>query len=91
VESQGRIQDRTREHLGYTDKGIIAYRRMLVDAIERNLAGQKAAMMLDAAAAGGLTGPPAVDGIGPTDRWDEYWRESEAKRRSGAVWAKEPA
>jgi len=91
VESQGAIQDRTREHLGSTDKGIIAYRRMLVDAIERNLAGQKAAMMLLEGEALALTGPPAVDGIGPTDRWDEYWRESEARRRSAAAWAGAPA
>jgi hypothetical protein len=91
VESQGAIQDRTREHLGSTDKGIIAYRRMLVDAIERNLAGQKAAMMLLEAEAQALTGPPAVDGIGPTDGWDQYWRESEARRRSAAAWAGAPA
>ena len=34
IESQGRIQDRTREHLGTTDKAIIAYRRLLLPAIE---------------------------------------------------------
>ena len=33
IESQGRIQDRTREHLGTTDKAIIAYRRLLLSAI----------------------------------------------------------
>ena len=33
IESQGRIQDRTREHLGYSDKAIIAYRRLLLSAI----------------------------------------------------------
>lgn len=35
VESQGKIQDRTREHLGQTDKAIIAYRRMLDRAIDQ--------------------------------------------------------
>ena len=33
IESQGRIQDRTREHLGTSDKAIVAYRRMLLSAI----------------------------------------------------------
>jgi len=34
VESQGAIQDRTREHLGQSDKAIVAYRRLLLGAIE---------------------------------------------------------
>ena len=39
-ESQGVIPDRTKEHLGSTDKGIVLYRRLLVDAIKRNEAGE---------------------------------------------------
>ena len=46
-ESQGRIPDRTKEHLGTTDKGIVLYRRILLDAIEKNAAGEKPLMMLD--------------------------------------------
>jgi phthalate 4,5-dioxygenase oxygenase subunit len=34
VESMGAIQDRTREHLGTSDKIIMANRRMLLKAIE---------------------------------------------------------
>lgn len=34
-ESPGRIADRTRENLGSSDKGIVLYRRLLVDAIRR--------------------------------------------------------
>ena len=34
VESMGAIQDRTSEHLGTTDKGIVLYRRLLGDEIE---------------------------------------------------------
>ena len=48
VESQGPIQDRTREHLGSTDKGIVAYRRMLVKAIESTQAGAATPMLIDA-------------------------------------------
>jgi phthalate 4,5-dioxygenase len=67
-ESQGRLQDRTREHLGSTDKGIALYRRILLEAIEKNQAGEKPPMVLDAQSAREITGPPAVDGIGPSDR-----------------------
>jgi phthalate 4,5-dioxygenase oxygenase subunit len=87
VESLGAIQDRTREHLGTTDKGIIAYRKLLVDAIEKNAAGAKPLMVLDEAAAGALTGPPSIDGIGPTGRWNEYWQEADLKRRRASSWA----
>jgi phthalate 4,5-dioxygenase oxygenase subunit len=86
-ESQGRIQDRTREHLGSTDKGIVLYRRILLDAIRRNQAGEKPLMVLDAESAGEITGPPAVDGIGPTDRLEDYWKEFDANRRRKAAWA----
>jgi phthalate 4,5-dioxygenase len=86
-ESQGRLHDRTREHLGSTDKGIVLYRRILVDAIQKNQAGERPLMVLDAQSAREITGPPAVDGIGPTDGLEEYWREFDASRRSRAAWA----
>ncbi|WP_254366974.1 aromatic ring-hydroxylating dioxygenase subunit alpha, partial [Paraburkholderia sp. NMBU_R16] len=86
VESQGPIQDRTREHLGTTDKGIIAYRRLLVDAIEKTRAGEKTLMMIDEQEAAHLTGPASIDGIGPADGWDDYWKASDAKRRDAAPW-----
>ncbi|GAB2891202.1 aromatic ring-hydroxylating dioxygenase subunit alpha [Paraburkholderia jirisanensis] len=86
VESQGPIQDRTREHLGTTDKGIIAYRRLLLEAIERAASGERALMMLDERQAAAMTGPVSIDGIGPADRWDEYWKEADVKRRSAARW-----
>ena len=86
-ESQGRIQDRTREHLGSTDQGIVLYRRMLLDSIKKNEAGEKPLMVLDPAAACEITGPPAVDGIGPTDRLEDYWKEFDANRRRKSNWA----
>jgi hypothetical protein len=86
-ESQGRIQDRTRENLGTTDKGIVLYRRILLDAIRKNQAGEKPLMVLDAGSAAEITGPPAVDGIGPTDRLDDYWKEFDANRRRKSAWA----
>ncbi|HVL34317.1 MAG TPA: aromatic ring-hydroxylating dioxygenase subunit alpha [Burkholderiales bacterium] len=86
-ESQGRIQDRTRENLGSTDKGIALYRRILLEAIRKNQEGQKPPMVLDAAAAAEITGPAAVDGIGPTERLDDYWKEFDASRRRRCAWA----
>ena len=44
-------------------------------------------MMLDAAQACALTGPPAVDGIGATGRWEEYYKEADDLRRNRAPWA----
>ena len=90
-ESPGLISDRTRENLASTDKGIVLYRRLLLDAIQKTQKGERTLMMLDAAQASALTGPPAVDGIGPTGRWEDYYRESDAARRNRAPWAAKAA
>ena len=88
VESQGRIQDRTREHLGTTDKGISAYRRLLVKAIEANLAGeQELLMQLDAEQAAQLSGPPSIDGISDVAGVPTYCEVADRKRREGSDWA----
>ena len=87
-ESPGRIADRTKERLGTSDKGIVLYRRMLLEAIEKNSRGEPTLMMLNEAEARLLTGPPAIDGIGPTGRWSEYYKESDAARRNLAPWAR---
>jgi phthalate 4,5-dioxygenase len=86
-ESQGAIQDRTRENLGSSDKAIVLYRRLLVDAIRRSEGGERPLMVLDRERAAALTGPPAVDGIGPSDRWDDYWKEFDAARRRSSAGA----
>ncbi len=90
-ESPGRIADRTKENLGSSDKGIVLYRRLLVDAIHKAAKGERTLMQLDAAQAAALTGPPAVDGVGPTGRWDEYYREADAARRNRAPWSAKAA
>jgi phenylpropionate dioxygenase-like ring-hydroxylating dioxygenase large terminal subunit len=79
-ESQGPIQDRTKENLGSTDKGIVLYRRLLVDAIRKNEAGELAVEVE-------ASGPPAIDGIGPTGTIDQYWKESDEARRRRSAWA----
>ena len=48
-------------------------------------------MMIDAPQASALTGPPAIDGIGPTGRWEDYYKEADAARRNRAPWAAKAA
>jgi phenylpropionate dioxygenase-like ring-hydroxylating dioxygenase large terminal subunit len=91
VESQGRIQDRTREHLGTTDKGIVAYRRMLLTEIANAQAGQPVFLALDAERAAQVTGPATVDGVGPTGDTESYWRTVDDRRRRNAPWFSELA
>lgn len=88
VESQGPIQDRTREHLGTTDKGIIAYRKLLVKAIEDNLAGkQELPMVINAEQAKTFSGPPSIDGIAAVANVPTYCEDADLKRRQGSDWA----
>lgn len=87
VESQGPIQDRTREHLGSTDKAIINYRSMLMKAIDQAETGNEPPLMvLDANAAKAIRGPVTIDGIAPTATWQAYWREADARKRAAAPW-----
>jgi len=86
-ESMGEIQDRTKEHLGTSDKAISVYRRMLRQAIEEVSKGGPPPMALDAQSAAKITGPAAIDGIGPADDWQGYWQKTEASKRKAAPWA----
>jgi hypothetical protein len=88
IESQGRIQDRTREHLGQSDKAIVAFRRMLLAAIDQAERGERPLMALTADEAASVVGPATVDGIGETVRWRDYWVRVDAERRQAADWGK---
>ena len=87
VESPGRIQDRTRENLATSDRGIAMYRRMLLEAIEKRAAGDAVPMVIGVDAAAALTGPAAIDGVAPADGVDDYWRAADLERRRRAGWA----
>src|SRR5260370_1442924 len=76
-ESMGSIQDRSKEHLGQSDKAISAYRRILRGAIEEAARAGKPMMVLDPAAAAKINGPAAIDGIGPSEGWQAYWRKTD--------------
>mgnify|MGYP001210671345 CR=1 FL=1 len=87
VESQGPIQDRTREHLGSTDKAIINYRSMLMKAIDQVEKGEERPLMvLSEAEARRIRGPITVDGIAATTDWQAYWRDVDARKRQNAPW-----
>lgn len=87
-ESMGPIQDRTREHLGTTDKGIMMFRRQLVKAIEAAQAGEPLPMQPTARDAGTLTGPPSIDGVAAADQADSYCESADLLRRQNSDWAR---
>lgn len=87
VEGQGPIQDRTREHLGSTDRAIIRYRRMLEDAIRKQGADEALPARPGPAAAARLSGPATIDGIAHGVAWQDYWVAAVHARRAGAPWA----
>ncbi|MEP4194099.1 MAG: aromatic ring-hydroxylating dioxygenase subunit alpha [Aliishimia sp.] len=85
VESPGRIFDRTKEHLGKTDIGIIRYRRMLraaIDELERDNVG--ALPMGDGVTASEINGPVSNDTITRDDDWRSAYEASDAERRAGS-------
>jgi phenylpropionate dioxygenase-like ring-hydroxylating dioxygenase large terminal subunit len=91
VESMGEIQDRTREHLGTSDKVIMANRRKLLKAIEAVQAGEAAPGMGDPAQAAAMRGPDTVDGVAPAGDWQAWWVGQVQRRRAAAPWpAEEP-
>jgi hypothetical protein len=85
-ESMGEIADRTQEHLGQSDKAIAAYRRLLRSAIDAVEKGDRPPMLFDATAAATITGPAAIDGIGPSDDWRDYWQRTADSKHRSASW-----
>lgn len=88
VESQGPIQDRTREHLGRSDVGITHYRRLLKQAMKAESASDLP-FRVDGDPALNQRGPVAIDALGPPDE-PECWKESDRKRRVESGWAPDP-
>ncbi len=85
-ESMGAIQDRTKEHLGQSDKAITAYRRLLRAAIEQAGKGEKTLLVVDADEAPAITGPVCVDGVGPAGDWQGYRDQAHEHRRKHKSW-----
>jgi hypothetical protein len=83
----GPIVDRTREHLGTTDKVILAHRRLLAQAVGDVEAGREAPGFAAAERAGAMLGPDTIDGIAPTDGWSDWWQRQVARKRAAAPWS----
>jgi hypothetical protein len=86
VESMGAIQDRTREHLGTSDKLIVANRRQLLQAIDSVESGGPAPGVSQADVAQQRTGPDTVDGVAPAGTWATWWREQAQAKHAACPW-----
>lgn len=89
VEGQGYVYDRSREHLSSSDRAIVTYRRMALQAIDTVAEGGQVDLLLEDTADVESRGPIPLDGIGPTGEWEDYWASSIADLRKASPWASE--
>jgi phthalate 4,5-dioxygenase len=85
VESMGALQDRSREHLGSSDKIIVLYRRWLLRAIDALQNGLPPPSLPAQEALSHA--PGTVDGFAPAADWQSWWQEQVARKRQRAPWA----
>ena len=79
TQGAGPIQDRTQEHMGYTDKGIAAARRALIRAIRTVQAGGEAPAVVRDPAANDFGGIGARKDVVPAALgWFHYWEQEAA-------------
>ena len=86
VESVGPVADRTKEHLGYSDRIVTAARRMIFRAMDDVAAGRDPP---GTAGAETIRGPATIDAVGPADDWERYRQAQDAARRRAAPWPAE--
>ena len=86
VESMGAVADRTREHLGSSDKVIMANRRTLLKAIATVQSGGTPPMVLNASVPQALQGPDTVDCFAPRAGWQAFWQAQARAKRAAAAW-----
>lgn len=85
VESPGPIFDRTKEHLGKTDVGIIKYRKILREAIA-SLNDNGDALKMQNGGTEDITGPISVDAIGQDADWSKVYEAQDKERRAACEW-----
>jgi hypothetical protein len=90
VESMGVIQDRSTEHLGASDKAIIANRRLLLEAIGELRQGAVPALVAGNGGVGKIRGPAAIDTVAPAGDWQGAWKAHDLSRREHSDWAHSP-
>ena len=81
LEGAGPIQDRTREHLGYTDKAIIAARQMLLAAARGENGGV-------ASRNGHYDDLVTIDCVTGSEDWRTGWIDKHLARRADSDWAR---
>ena len=87
VEGMGPIQDRTREHLGRTDVGIVRYRRMLTAAMEAVAGNDETALpMRGGVDVSRIVGPVSNDAIAETADWEAASMRADRERRAACHW-----
>jgi hypothetical protein len=79
----GPVQDRTKEHLGYSDRIIAAARRLIFRAIDDVAEGRDPPLTRDAAM---VHGPATIDAVVPIQGKQQHWRALEAERRRATPW-----
>ena len=80
TQGAGPIQDRTQEHMGYTDKGIAAARRALLRAVRAVQAGEEAPGIVRDPAQNDFGYVGATKDVVPTAfGWSHYWEHDAAK------------
>lgn len=86
VEGAGPIQDRTQEHLAYTDRAISTARKLLLQAISDVQAGRDAPMVVRDPAQNRFAHLVArADELPASTDWHEYWKDDAARKPVGAT------
>ena len=80
VESQCRMQNRTKETLASSDVAIKAYPKILIKFIQ-----QKDQSNVNLSHNDHII-PKAIDVIASLDDWEKAWAEAEANRRQSCSW-----
>ena len=81
VESQGTIQDRTKETLAASDVAIKAYRKNLLKAIQQG-EDQSMTRLWNS----NQSIPKAIDVIASLDDWENAWAKADRDRRQSCSW-----
>lgn len=90
TEGEGLIQDRTQEHLGYTDRAIVAIRQMLLRAVRDIQEGHDPPHVVRDQAANHFADVEVTQGLVPrAENWRGFWKRDFASvGRAGTVAAR---
>jgi hypothetical protein len=84
TEGEGPIYDRSVEHLGYTDRGIIKLRQLMLDAIKDVEEGREPLGVARGAAENQYPDLLARDDVLPRDiPWRDHWKKQPERTLAG--------